>query len=225
MRDEAQCHAVVAPALAGWARAIVEDVALVSTAAAAVVLHARVAKEVVYLRAHRAGQRIPETRPSRATVVLGLRREQRLEACGTDVRTRAILTVERARERGLGGLLEQDRKRKRREDRPPLVQRNTQRSNAARGGRRQRRAARRTSRKRQRGSKETVNEQPTIHESGGMETPARSSRRTDPTHQDCCGMGTHATKKAPDHDLAARRFVLRIRIAYAFPMISLSAKK
>src|SRR5678810_939528 len=107
-RDELQREAVVAVALAGRRRAVVEEVALVAAAAHAVVFGARHDHLVVDLEGHRARQRFPEARPAGAALKLGRGREQRQLAAGTDEAALALLVVERARARGLGAFEAKD---------------------------------------------------------------------------------------------------------------------
>ena len=106
-RDELQRHAVVAIALAGRRRAVVEDVALVAVAADAVVLDARDHHLHVGLGADGAGQRGIEARPAGAALELGLRAEERQVAAGAVKAALALLGVERARARALGALVAQ----------------------------------------------------------------------------------------------------------------------
>src|SRR5690349_19732859 len=106
--DELQREAVVAVALAGRRRAVVEDVALVAAAARAVVLGARQEHLVVDLERDRARQRFPEARPAGAAFELGRRREQRQLAAGAHEAAVALLVVERARAGDLGAFEAKD---------------------------------------------------------------------------------------------------------------------
>ena len=71
-RLEGQRHAVDAVALAGRRRAVVEDVAEMTAAAAAMDFGAGHEQRIVDLEADRIGQRFPETRPAGAGIELGL---------------------------------------------------------------------------------------------------------------------------------------------------------
>ena len=95
-RDELQRDAVVAVALAGRLRAVVEDVALVAAAARAVVLGARNEHLEVGLGRHARPDGGVEARPAGAALELRLRREQRQVAAGADEAALALLVVERA---------------------------------------------------------------------------------------------------------------------------------
>src|SRR5450755_2281727 len=92
--NELQRDAVVAVALAGRRRAVVEDVALVAAAAHAVVLGARDDHLDVGLGDDRARQRGVEARPAGAALELGLRGEERKVAAGADEAAVAMLGVE-----------------------------------------------------------------------------------------------------------------------------------
>src|SRR5688500_7382508 len=100
---------------------LVEDVALVSAAADAVVFDPLHEELAVGLGAEAAGDEVVEARPSGAALVLGLGLEERQRAAGAHVRAGALLAVERARARALGALLAQYRERLGREAFPPLV--------------------------------------------------------------------------------------------------------
>src|SRR5690606_5375688 len=106
-RHERQRHAVVAVALAGGARPVVEHVALVPATARAVVFGAREDELEVGGRTHRIGQRLPETGPAGAAVVLVGGTEQRLVAGGTHEGARALFTIQRAGTGWFGAVFEQ----------------------------------------------------------------------------------------------------------------------
>src|SRR4051794_12063992 len=76
-RHELERHAVVAIALAGRLRAVVEDVALVALAARAMVFGARHDQQEVGLLLEVAGNVVVEARPAGAALELGLRPEER----------------------------------------------------------------------------------------------------------------------------------------------------
>src|SRR5262249_42529126 len=108
--DEAQRHRVHAVAQAGRRRAVVEDVAEVRAAAAALDLDAREAEQVVLLGVDQLlAQRRPEARPAGAGVELGGRREQRVAAGDADVGADALEVLVLAGERALGPLLARHR--------------------------------------------------------------------------------------------------------------------
>ena len=96
-----QRNAVVAVALAGGPWAVVEDVALVPTAAPAVVFAARHDQFEIQLGDHGIAQGLPEAGPAGAAVELGLGAEQGQPAAGADEGAAAMLLVERAGERAL----------------------------------------------------------------------------------------------------------------------------
>src|SRR5688500_11377610 len=99
---------------------LVEDVALVSAAADAVVLDPLHEELAVGLGAEAAGDEVVEARPPGAALVLGLGLEERQRAAGAYIRARALLAVERARARTLGAFLAQHRERLGREALPPF---------------------------------------------------------------------------------------------------------
>src|SRR5512143_560333 len=83
VRHELQGDAVVAPALAGGRRAVLEDVALMPAAARAVILGARVDELEVPRRGHvGGGDGFEEARPAGAAVELAGRAEQGQVAAG-----------------------------------------------------------------------------------------------------------------------------------------------
>src|SRR5687767_11558815 len=97
LRDEPERDTVVAPALVGGRRAVIEDVAVVAAAALAVVLLPRVDQEEVLLGVEHARDGGEEARPAGARLVLHLGGEQRQPAAGAGVDPRPLLGVERAR--------------------------------------------------------------------------------------------------------------------------------
>src|SRR5688572_28734543 len=97
LRDELQRDAVVAVALAGRWRAVVEDVPVMAAAARTVILGAREHDLVVRLGRERARNRGEKTRPSGAAVELHRRGEQRQAATRADEHAFALLAIERAR--------------------------------------------------------------------------------------------------------------------------------
>ena len=70
IRHKGQGHAVVAVALTGGTRAVIEDMALVTTAAAAVVFGAGNDQAEIDLGVDRIGQRLPKTGPTGAAIEL-----------------------------------------------------------------------------------------------------------------------------------------------------------
>src|SRR5580700_7882460 len=104
---ELQCHPVVAEAFAGRRRTVVEHVALVASAARAVVFGARQDQVEVALEFDGARQRLKKARPAGSAVELGLAFEQRLPAAGATKGSRALLVVECAAEGRLGSFLAQ----------------------------------------------------------------------------------------------------------------------
>src|SRR6185436_6195292 len=106
---ELERQPVVAPALSGWFRPVVEDVALVPAAARAVILGARHDEPEVALGADAAGDRLIEAGPAGAAVELRRGREERQVARGADERAVALFLVEGTRERAFRPFLEQHR--------------------------------------------------------------------------------------------------------------------
>src|SRR5215208_33116 len=95
MGHEVEGDTIVAVALPGRRRAVVEDVALMPLAARAVVFGARQDQLQVGLRADRTGDRGIEARPAGAALVLGLRSEQRQVAAGAMEAALALFLVQR----------------------------------------------------------------------------------------------------------------------------------
>src|SRR6476620_1620369 len=120
-RDEFQRHAVDAVAQAGRRRAVVEHVAEMTAAAAAMNLVAHHAEGAVGVFQHRVLDRLVETRPARAAVELGCRIEERQVASGAGESAGAVLVVERAGEGTLGVLLAQHGILLGREQLPPFL--------------------------------------------------------------------------------------------------------
>src|SRR6185503_12506393 len=105
LRDELQRHAVVAPALIGGRRAVVEYVPVVAAAALAVVLGARVDQVEVLLHVERAGDGGEEARPAGAGLEFHLGSKHRQAATGAGVDAGPLLVVERAGAGALGAFL------------------------------------------------------------------------------------------------------------------------
>src|SRR5262249_54348926 len=120
-RGEFERDAVHAVALAGRLRAVVEDVAEMSAAAAAVHLGARNDHAVIVRRTHGALDRRVEARPAGTAVEFGLRLVERQVAGGALEHAGAMLVVERARERTFRAVLAQHLELRRREQAAPLV--------------------------------------------------------------------------------------------------------
>src|SRR6516164_339274 len=98
-------HAIAQP---GGLRAIVENVAEMAAAAAAMHLGAGHEEAAVGLRLDRLLDRRRKARPSRSAVELGIGGEQRLAATGAVVDALAVFLVERARAGALGAVLAQN---------------------------------------------------------------------------------------------------------------------
>src|SRR4029077_20290931 len=109
--DERQGDAVVAPALTGRCRPVVEHVTLVPAAADAVILGSRQDQPVVSFRAPAPVDRLVEARPAGAAVELGVRTEEREIARRAHERASTLFLVERAREGRFRPRLEQNRVR------------------------------------------------------------------------------------------------------------------
>src|SRR4051794_17260776 len=107
-RLEHQRKAVHAVAQAGRLRAVVEDMAEMAAATAAVDLGAQHAEGTVLGLAHRIVERLPETRPAGAALEFRLRGKQRQVAAGAGKDALAVLFQKRARPRPLGAVLAQD---------------------------------------------------------------------------------------------------------------------
>src|SRR5688572_4862908 len=105
--DELERGAVVAPALVGGRRAVVEEVAVVAAAALAVVFGARVDEEEVFLGLEYARNGSEERRPARAGLVFHFGSEERQVAARAGKDARALLGVERAGTGALGRLFAQ----------------------------------------------------------------------------------------------------------------------
>src|SRR6478736_7379815 len=108
-RDEFQRDAVHAVAEPGGRRAVVEHVAEMAAAAAAMDLITHHTESVVGIGQHRALDGLVEAWPAGAAVELGLRIEQLQAASGAREGAGAVLIVERAGEGALGVLLAQHR--------------------------------------------------------------------------------------------------------------------
>src|SRR5215204_1407997 len=118
--DELEREPVVAPALSGRARTVVEHGALMSATPHAVIFSTRDDQPVVAVGAHTPGDRLVEAGPPGAAVELRPGVEQRQLAGGADEGAAALFLVERAREGALRPLFEQHRIRLRREQLAPL---------------------------------------------------------------------------------------------------------
>src|SRR5262245_53529319 len=90
-------------------------------AAAAVHLGARNQEREITPCADRIRERLVAARPAVATVVLGVRREQRQRTAGAGEDALALLEIERARMRLLGVMLAQDTELRARQDLAPFV--------------------------------------------------------------------------------------------------------
>src|SRR5262249_58004984 len=96
IRLEVHRHAVDAVAQVGRRWAVVEHVAEMAAAAAAMYLGADHAVAAISGGLDRAGHRIVEARPAGAALELHFRDEQRLVAAGAGERASALLVVKRA---------------------------------------------------------------------------------------------------------------------------------
>src|SRR5579863_5324300 len=101
-------HAVHAIALAGRRRPIVENMAQMPAATAAMHLGANHEKAAVARRFDRAVERRREARPAGAAVEFGAGVEQLLTAAGAMIDPGTVLLVERAGSGALGAVLAQD---------------------------------------------------------------------------------------------------------------------
>src|SRR5580704_12166311 len=119
-RVKQQREAIHAIAQAGRLRTIVEDVAEMAAAAAAVNFGTQHAEGTVLRLAHGILERLVEARPAGAAFELGVGGEQRQVAAGACEGALAMLLQQRARARPLGALLAQDLVLLRRELRAPL---------------------------------------------------------------------------------------------------------
>src|SRR5437868_1274208 len=90
-------HAVHAVALSGRLRTVVENVAEVAAAAAAMNFGSCHEKAAVALGFDRLVERRPKAWPAGATVELSVRRKQRLTATGAVIDPSAVLLIEGAR--------------------------------------------------------------------------------------------------------------------------------
>src|ERR1700722_13936522 len=108
LRLEIHRHAVDAIAQVRGRRAVVEDVAEMAAAAAAVHLGAHHAPAAIGYGLDRAGLRIVEAWPAGAALELLLRAEQRLLAAGAVERAGALLVIERTAARPFGAVLAHD---------------------------------------------------------------------------------------------------------------------
>lgn len=143
-RVEGERDAVHAVAQAGRRRAVVEHMAEMAAAAAAVHFGADHPERRVGVGADRVVERFPEARPARMAVELGGRREQREVAAGARERAGPVLGVQRAAVRPLGAGFAQDRVLGGREPAMPfgVAERDLERGGLGRaGGRRGERAA------------------------------------------------------------------------------------
>src|SRR4249920_1251888 len=92
-RDEFQRYAVDAVAQTGRRRAVIEHMAKMTAAAAAMTLVAHHAEGGVGVFQHRVLDRLVETRPARAAVEFGFRIEERQVASGARKSAGAVLLV------------------------------------------------------------------------------------------------------------------------------------
>src|SRR5262245_30049264 len=105
--NELERHPVVAPALAGGRRAVVEHVAVVATAALAVILGTRNKQQAVGLGLEHPGDGREKAGPAGAAVVLHGGGVDRKVAARADEHALALLPVERAGSRALGSFFAQ----------------------------------------------------------------------------------------------------------------------
>src|SRR6185437_9878258 len=118
--NEAQGDAVVAVAQAGGLRTVVENVAVMPAAFRAVIFGARHDELAIGLGREDAGNRREKAWPAGAAFELHRGGEKWQRAPGAGEHARAVLVVERARERALGSLVAQDAIRRRIERLPPF---------------------------------------------------------------------------------------------------------
>src|SRR6516165_2376525 len=111
-------HAIAQP---GGLRAIVENVAEMAAAAAAMHLGAGHEAATVGLRLERLLDRRRKARPSRSAVELGIGGEQRLAATGAVIDALAVFLVERARAGAFGAVFAQNSILRRRQLALPLL--------------------------------------------------------------------------------------------------------
>src|SRR6202022_3707114 len=119
-RMKHQRKAVHAVAQAGRLRPIVEDVAEMAAATAAVNFGPQYPESPVFGLADGVVERLVKTRPAGAALEFRLRREQRQVAAGTGEDALAMLLEQRARSRPLGALLAQNLILLRRQRRAPF---------------------------------------------------------------------------------------------------------
>src|ERR1700674_2682719 len=105
--DELQRQAVVAPALAGRRRPVIENMSLMPAAARAVILGPRQDKLEVLLGREMPRNTGKKARPSSAAIEFHLRGKQRQRTSCADENPRPLFVVERTRERPFGGFLAQ----------------------------------------------------------------------------------------------------------------------
>ena len=105
--NEVQRHAVVAPALAGGRRAIIEDMAVVAAAADAVIFGAGQNELVISSGAEYPRDRRKETRPTGAALIFHLGGKRRQIASDTHEDAGTFFIVQRARAGPLGAFLAQ----------------------------------------------------------------------------------------------------------------------
>src|SRR5258706_15150517 len=101
-------QAVVAPTFAGRRRTVVENVAMMTAAADAMIFDARQNQFEIRAGFERRGNAREETRPAGAAVVFHLRRENRQAATSADENARLFFIVERTGARRFGALVAQD---------------------------------------------------------------------------------------------------------------------
>lgn len=104
-REKAQGDAVVAPALAGGRRTVVENVAVVAAATDTMIFAARQDQLVIRFVGECAGYRGEETRPAGAALVFHVGGKERQVAADANKYTGPLFVVQRARAGGLGTFL------------------------------------------------------------------------------------------------------------------------
>src|SRR5262245_11019700 len=106
-RGKPQGHAVVAPALAGGWRTVVEDVAVMAAAADTVIFGARENQLVIRFVGEHTGNRDEKTRPSSAAFVLHVGCKERQIATDANEYTWPLFVIQKARAGGFSPFLAQ----------------------------------------------------------------------------------------------------------------------